>query len=178
MKSSKVAKRYARALLGLSEDANQLEIWGAEIEKLGRMVEAPELATAFASPEIAPTAKIEALAKIAEKLEASYPVRSFAAVVARHGRIDDLPAVADAYRRMLDQRMGRARASLTFAQAPSDSDLARVIAGLETIAHKTIIPTVNVDAALIGGVVVELEGKTYDGSLANRLAEAARRLAG
>jgi len=53
-----------------------------------------------------------------------------------------------------------------------------VIAGLETIAHKKIIPTVNVDAALIGGVVVELEGKTYDGSLANRLAEAARRLAG
>jgi F-type H+-transporting ATPase subunit delta len=74
--------------------------------------------------------------------------------------------------------VGRARAALTFAQAPGADDLARAIAGLEAIAHKKIIPTVNVDAALIGGVVVELEGKTYDGSLANHLAEAARRLAG
>jgi F-type H+-transporting ATPase subunit delta len=177
MKSSKVAKRYARALLGLSTEDKQLEIWSAEIARLGQMVEEPELAAAFASPEITPSAKLEALARIAEKLDASYPVRSFVAVLARHGRIEDLPAVADAFQRMLDERMGRARATLTFAQAPSDHDLARVVAGLEAIARKKILPTVYTDATLIGGVVVELEGKTYDGSLANRLAEAARRLA-
>jgi len=177
LKSSKVAKRYARALLGLSSENAQLEIWGAELEKLARMVAAPELAVVFASPRIAPASKLEALEKIAERLALSYPVRSFAAVVARHGRIEDLPAVAEAYRRMLDDLMGRARAVLTFAQAPSDTELAQVLAGLEGIAHKKIIPTVNVDAALIGGVVAELEGKTYDGSLASRLAQAARRLA-
>ena len=93
------------------------------------------------------------------------------------GRIEDLPAVAEAYSRMLDDLMGRTRATLTFAQAPSDGDLARVLGGLEGIAHKQIIPTVQVDPALIGGVIAELEGKTYDGSLARRLAEAARRLA-
>lgn len=177
MKSSKVAKRYARALLGLSSENAQLESWGAEVEKLARMVAAPAIAVAFASPEVAPATKLEALAKIAEKLALSYPVRSFAAVVARHGRIEDLPAVAEAYRRMLDDLMGRARAVLTFAQAPSDAELAQVLSGLEAIAHKKIMPTVNVDAALIGGVVAELEGKTYDGSLASRLAQAARRLA-
>ena len=177
MKSSKVAKRYARALLGLSTDHAQLEIWGAELEKLAGIVEAPVIAVAFASPEVTPASKLEALAKIGEKLELSYPVRSFAAVVARHGRIDDLPAVAEGYRGMLDVLLGRARAVLTFAQAPSDQELAQVLGGLEAIAHKKIIPTVNVDAALIGGVVAELEGKTYDGSLASRLAAAARRLA-
>jgi F-type H+-transporting ATPase subunit delta len=177
LKSSKVAKRYARALLGLSGENTQLEIWGAELERLARIVASPEIAVTFASPEVTPATKLEALAKIAEKLELSYPVRSFAAVVARHGRIEDLPAVAESYRRMLDDLMGRARAVLTFAQAPADHELAQVLGGLEAIAHKKIIPTVNVDAALIGGVVAELEGKTYDGSLASRLAEAARRLA-
>jgi F-type H+-transporting ATPase subunit delta len=177
LKSSKVAKRYARALLGLSGDHAQLEIWGAELERLARIVASPEIAVTFASPEVAPATKLEALAKIAEKLELSYPVRSFAAVVARHSRIEDLPAVAESYRRMLDDLMGRTQAVLTFAQAPADHELAPVLSGLEAIAHKKIIPTVNVDAALIGGVVAELEGKTYDGSLASRLAEAARRLA-
>jgi F-type H+-transporting ATPase subunit delta len=177
LKSLKVAKRYARALLGLSGDHAQLEIWGAELEKLGQIVASPEIAVAFASPQVTPATRLEALAKISERLELSYPVRSFAAVVARHGRIEDLPAVAEAYREMLDDLLGRARAVLTFAQQPNDQELAQVLSGLEAIAHKKIIPTLNVDAALIGGVVAELEGKTYDGSLASRLAQATRRLA-
>ena len=178
MRSSKVAKRYARALAGLSNDHRQLETWGAELERLGRLIEAPEIEAAFVSPEVSPTMKIEALAKIAERLELSFPVRSFTAVVAQHGRIQDLPAMAEAYARMLDDLMGRARATLTFAQAPSDADLARLLDRLETLSHKKIIPTVKIDAGLIGGVIVELEGRTYDGSLTTRLAEAQRRLAG
>jgi F-type H+-transporting ATPase subunit delta len=178
MRSSKVAKRYARAMLGLSSDTAQLETWGAELERLARIVEAPEISVAFASPEVAPSAKIEALAKIGEKLELSYPIRSLATVVARHGRIDNSRAVAEAYRRMLDDLMVRARATLTFPQAPTDETLARILAGLEALAHKKIVPTVNLDAALIGGVVVELEGKTYDGSLAGRRAGGGRRFGG
>jgi len=129
-------------------------------------------------PTVADGLKIEALAKIAERLELSFPVRSFTAVVAQHGRIRDLPAIAEAYRRMLDDLMGRARTTLTFAQAPSDADLGRLLERLEALSRKKIIPTVNVDAGLIGGVIVELEGRTYDGSLTTRLAEAQRRLAG
>lgn len=178
MRSSKVAKRYARALLGLSADHNQLETWGAELERLGRVIDVPEIHASFASPEVSQAIKFEALKKIAEKLDLSFPLRSFAAVVARHGRIDDLPAISDAYMRMLDDLMGRARAALTFASEPSQADLRRVLSGLEAIARKKIIPTVKIDPALVGGVIVELEGKTYDGSLAARLAEAQRRLAG
>jgi F-type H+-transporting ATPase subunit delta len=178
VKSSRVAKRYARALLGLSNDHSQLETWGVELERLARIIELPEIAASFVSPEVSLTAKIEALGKIAEKLELSYPVRSFTAVVARHGRIDDLPAMAEAYSRSLDDLMGRARATLTFVQQPSDAELARVLANLEAIAHKEVIPTIKTDGALLGGVVVELEGKTYDGSLASQLAEAQQRLAG
>jgi F-type H+-transporting ATPase subunit delta len=178
LRSSKVARRYARALLGLSAESSQLEAWGAEVRELARMVEAPELAVSFAAPDISQLAKIEALEKTAERLGLSYPVRSFAAVMARHGRIEDLPAVAEAYRRMLDDLMRRTRATLTFAASPDDRELAGVVSSLEAIAQKRVIPTINVDESLIGGVVVELEGRTYDGSLASRLAEAARRLAG
>jgi F-type H+-transporting ATPase subunit delta len=175
---SSVAKRYARALLGLSSDNAQLEAWGAEVEKLAQIVAAPEIAAGFSSPEVTHASKLDALEKIAEKLGLGYPVRPFAAVVARHGRIEDLPAVAEAYHRMLDDLMGRTRATLTFAQPPNDQELARIVEELGAIAHKQIIPAVNVDPGLIGGVVVELEGKTYDGSLTNQLAQAARRLAG
>jgi F-type H+-transporting ATPase subunit delta len=176
VRSSKVAKRYARALLGLASGHDQLEAWGVELERLARVVDAPEIAVQLESPELSQTARLEALSKIAEKLDLSFPLRSFAVVVARHGRAADLTAMAEAYRRMLDDLMGRARATLTFARQPSDEETARISTHLEAIAKKKIIPTIKVDDSLIGGVVVELEGKIYDGSLANRLAEAQRRL--
>ncbi len=118
------------------------------------------------------------MAKIAERLELSFPLRSFAVVVARHGRIGELGAIAESYRELLDRAMGRERATLTFAIAPSDAEVARVVGGLEKIAALKIIPTVLIDPALLGGVTAELGGKIYDGSLATRLAEAKRRLAG
>jgi F-type H+-transporting ATPase subunit delta len=172
-----VAKRYSRALLGLSNDHAQLEIWGTELEKLAQVVEASDIEAAFASPEVSAAVKLRALALIAEKLDLSFPVRSFAAVVARHGRIPELPAMADAYQRMLDELMGRARATLTFSSAPKDADLKRIVGRLEALAHKKIIPTVKIDETILGGVIAELEGKTYDGSLTARLAEAQHLLA-
>jgi len=178
MRNSRAAKRYARALLGLSNDRTQLQAWGAELERLARIIETPEIDAAFASPEVSVTAKIQALASIIERLKLSFPVQSFTAVVVRHGRIPDLPAMAEAYSMMLDDLMGRARATLTFATQPSDPEVTGIIGKLEQIAHKLIMPTIRIDQTLLGGVVVELEGKTYDGSLTSRLTEAQRRLAG
>jgi F-type H+-transporting ATPase subunit delta len=178
MRSSKVAKRYARALMGLSSDHNQLENWGAELERLARIIESPEIASRLESPELQAASRNDALRIIEEKLDVSFPVRSFLLVVARHGRLPELPAIADAYGSLLDDLLGRARCTLTFALQPSEASLKKIIAGLEAIAHKKIIPTINLDGSLIGGVVAELEGKTYDGSLAARLAEAQHRLIG
>jgi len=177
VKGSRIARRYARALLELADKGNE-EKWGAELERLAAMVESPELIERLASPELSQQSRQEAMAKIAERLNLSFPVRSFAVVVARHGRIRELGAIAESYRELLDQAMGRERATLTFALRPSDAEVARVVAGLESIAKLKIIPTVKVDAALLGGVTAELGGKIYDGSLATRLAEAKRRLAG
>ena len=177
MKGSKVARRYARALLEVAEHG-ATEAWGVELERLARFVQSPELMSRLASPELSQESREEAMQKIAERLELSFPLRSFAVVVARHGRIAEVPAIAEAYRDLVDQMLGRARATITFAVKPSDSDVQRVVAGLEGIAKKKIIPTVMVDPALLGGVVAEFGGKIYDGSLATRLAEAQRRLAG
>ncbi|MGO9602152.1 MAG: ATP synthase F1 subunit delta [Candidatus Binataceae bacterium] len=177
MKGSRVAKRYARALIELAE-RGQVEQWGAELERLAAMVEAPELKERLMSPELSEASRQEAIAKIAERLELSFPVRSFAVVIARHKRIAEIGAIAEAYRDLVDQMLGRERATLTFAVQPSDAEAERVVAGLAAIARKQIIPTIKVDKELLGGIVAELGGKTYDGSLSTRLAEAQLKLAG
>jgi len=175
--SSRVAKRYARALIDLAEKG-QIEKWGMELDRLAVTVGAPELYTRLASPELSESSRELAMRTIAEKLDVSYPLRSLAVVVARHGRIDQLKAIADAYRDLVDEILDQERATLTFAMQPSDEEVARVVSGLEAIARKKILPTIQVDSSLLGGVVAELGGKIYDGSLAARLAEAQRLMAG
>jgi F-type H+-transporting ATPase subunit delta len=177
MRSSRVAKRYARALLELA-DRGQVEAWGAELARLAAIVEAPEVMDRLTSPELPKGARQEAMAKIAERLELSFPLRSFAVVLARHGRIRDVGAIAESYRAQVDELLGRTRATLTFAAQPSDADVARVVEGLAALARKIVIPTVRVDKDILGGVIAEIGGKIYDGSLITRLAEARRRLAG
>ncbi|HXW83869.1 MAG TPA: ATP synthase F1 subunit delta [Candidatus Binataceae bacterium] len=177
MRGSRVAKRYARALVELAE-RSQLEAWGAELERLARTVDSPELLRELTSPEISLVTRQEAMSKVAERLELSFPLRSLAVVIARHGRIAETGAIAEAYGELVDEILGRARATITFSSQPADGELQRVVAGLEGIAKKQIIPTVKVDPALLGGAVAELGGKTYDGSLAARLHEARRRLEG
>jgi F-type H+-transporting ATPase subunit delta len=174
---SGLATRYARALADLATDGAQLEEWGAELERLAELAAAPEARMLFETPELSHQARIETIGRIAERLKLSFPLRSFAVVLARHRRLAALPAIAEAYRELTDQRLGRARATLTFALPPDGDELARVVEGLAAIARRTIIPTVKVEGALLGGVVAELEGKTYDGSLATMIAEAERRLA-
>jgi F-type H+-transporting ATPase subunit delta len=177
MRGSRVAKRYARALLEVA-DRGQAEAWGAELERLAKMVESPELMLRLGSPELSQEHREEAMRKIAERLNLSFPLRSFAVVLARHGRIAEIGAVSQSYQDLLDDQMGRERATLTFATQPDGGTVQRVVSGLEALAGKKIIPTVKVDRSLLGGVMAELGGKTYDGSLASRLAEAQRRLAG
>jgi len=167
--SSKVARRYAQALLELAAEQGQLEAWGAELERLAQMVSSPELLVRLTSPELADQQRLEAMTLLASRLELSFPLRSFAVVVTRHGRIKDMAAIAEAYHMLLDQRLGRARATLTFAAPPADADLATVVDGLERLSGKKVIAAVAVDPSLIGGVVAELEGRIYDASLATRL---------
>src|SRR5215472_5923922 len=127
MKSTRVAKRYARALIELAEKG-QVENWGSELERLAAIVDSPELEARLASPELSNT----------ERLNLSFPLRSLAVVIARHGRIAEVSAIADAYRELVDEMLGRERATLTFAVEPSDEEKARVLAGLEAIAKKKI----------------------------------------
>jgi F-type H+-transporting ATPase subunit delta len=189
--SSKVARRYAEALVTLAAEQDQLESWGAELERLTQAVSSPELMARLTSPELPDEQRLEAMTLVASSLELSFPLRSFAVVVARHHRLADLEAISQAYTDLLDRRLARVRAKFTFAMQPTDSDLKAVQALAENLlssapaerrlapqvrAKLQIIPAIHVDPALIGGFVIEIEGRTYDASVATQLARMQLRL--
>jgi F-type H+-transporting ATPase subunit delta len=176
--NGKVARRYARALLAVGgDDTARLEELGAALTTLAKAVGTPEIQLRFMAPDFPPQARIAVIDRVAERLGLGFPLRAFAVVVTRHGRIADLPAIAQAYQDQLDEKMRRARATITFARPPTDEQVKLVVEGLTAIAGKSIIPTIKVDEKLLGGAAAELEGRIYDGSLATMISEAQQRLA-
>ena len=78
----------------------------------------------------------------------------------------------------VDEEAGRVRASITTAAEPAAEDLDSIIATFRKTAGRDVVAEVKTDEELLGGVVVELEGRVYDGSIRTRLARLAARMSG
>lgn len=96
-------------------------------------------------------------------------VVSFLKLMCENGHIRALPAGVAEYDALVLALSNRTVATVTSATPLSDAQKAALCAKLETVTGKGIDAVYTVDASLIGGVVIEVEGKTYDGSLRHRL---------
>ena len=90
-------------------------------------------------------------------------------MVAENDRLKDFPLIEKSYQRLLEQSLGRVRANIRVAAPLSEDELKALVDTFSALTQKTVIPTVTVDSALLGGAVVEIEGRVYDASLKTQL---------
>lgn len=166
MTTGSIPVRYARALLALAEERQNLPALQREWKELGETLAAsPALGPALANPQV-PLARRELLlGEILDRLPASPATRSAARLLLRKGRVTLLPDVARAFERMVEERTGRARAVVTTA-APMNEDFHRRLqARLETLSARKLTVERKVDPEILGGVVARVGDMLYDGSL-------------
>jgi len=84
-------------------------------------------------------------------------------LLADHQRLDQIVGIAEHYRRLLDDARGRVRATIYSAVSLTDEQELRMVSAFERVTARTVLATRQVDAGLLGGVVVEIAGKVYDG---------------
>ena len=172
-----IAKRYARALAAVAQERGRLEQTGAELDQIAAWLEDPELAHALSAPTFGATARKALLGQMTEALGVSDLVKNFLGLLAEKGRLAQFRAIARAYEAMVDQACGRVRATLRSPKPISDASLGAVVAALEKIARKKVVPRVEIDPTLLGGLTVEMEGRVYDGSVRTQLAHLAHEMA-
>ncbi len=164
-----LSRRYAKALFQLAVAESKEDAVAAE---LGRFVEAfanPELNQVLNNPGFAAHSRKNIVTEIARALELSPLVTHFLSLLVDHDRLSFFPGIVERYHRMLDDKKGQAEARVVAAGPLDESDLQRLRASLEKISGKKIVVQQESDPALIGGVVVQLEGKIYDGSVRAQL---------
>jgi F-type H+-transporting ATPase subunit delta len=174
-----IARNYAETLLTLAErqgGPGALDEWGRAIDQLDAMLATDPRAHQFLeTPRVRPEQKKEALRQALAGRAPELFVR-FVMVLVDKRRQSLIPEIAQAYRDLVDQRMGRARVEVTISHAPDAALQAEIQRALEAQLGRTVIPTYKVDPDLLGGMVLRLGDEIFDGSVRSRANGLRRRL--
>jgi len=174
---SAVARRYAKAIFGLAREQKQVEAVGAELGAAAHLLGTPALAEVISSPLLSPARRNPILDAVRQQLSLSPLVANFLGVLGDHLRLGQLDAIVDQYQRQEDRELGRIRLLIRTAASLSGDRQTEIAGAFEQALRKTVIPRVETDPSLLGGVVVEAEGTVYDGSVRTQLERLSREIA-
>jgi F-type H+-transporting ATPase subunit delta len=136
-----------------------------------------DLAVALEHPGLGADARRRVTAAIAERLGASPLLRRLLALLATNDRLALLPALTEAYAEMLNARRGVVSAQAVSAVELAGDQQQALAAALAKAAGLEVELATRVDPEVLGGLLVRMGGKTYDGTVRARLAALRRSLA-
>lgn len=171
-----VARNYAEALLTLARKAEDASGWGGMLRQVANAMRTDVTLSRFLeSPRIGADAKISVLSKALTDRVPRLFLR-FLEQLVKNRRQMLIPTIADEYDTLLDASQGIVHARVTVARETSDEDTAMIASRLSKIVGKTVVPHVNIDPAIIGGVVVRMGDTVMDGSVRRKLGKLRRRM--
>ncbi len=170
MRSSAIARRYAKALILIGKEDGNAEIYRKELETLaGLMSSQPMLEQAVSNPLYNAASRRKVLVTVVDKLEISRVVNSFAMLLFDKGRIGFLQDITDNYSALADELKGIVRADLTTAADLTDETLDQIRNSLSSLTGKDVLLATKTDASLIGGIVTRIGDLVLDGSIKTQL---------
>jgi F-type H+-transporting ATPase subunit delta len=176
MRPDAISRRYARALFALADGQGVLDQVGAALSVAGAVVAEP-LALRVLTGPLPRERKRDLLLKIVEATNAPGLVRDFFLLLAEVGRLKHLPAIRAVFEQLLDARQGVSRATIRSAAAVSSDVLEDVVRVFTGITGKRVVAQVEIVPDLIAGMIVEVEGRVYDGSLRTQLGKLHQQMA-
>lgn len=169
MTEGKLSRRYAVALFQLARDAAKDEEAGRELERFWSTYNVPPLSAVLTNPAFSIQNRKKVVVQVAEQLKLSPLIVHFLSLLLDRDRLGHLQSVLFSYRRLQDATHGRVQAKVRAAGSLGREELERLRSALKGISGKEVVLEEETDAELLGGLVVEVEGKVYDGSLRTQL---------
>jgi F-type H+-transporting ATPase subunit delta len=175
MQTSKVAIRYAQALLDLAVENNNLENVSRDMDYLAQVNnENRDFQLLLSSPVIRADKKIAVLNEIFGQFESVSS--SFIALIAKNGREALLPQIAEAYKALLKEKKGIVSVTIVSAVKLDDSVKKQIIEKIQATTKGTLEITEETDPSLIGGFIVKMGDTQIDASVSSKLDQLKQRL--
>ena len=165
-----LADRYAAALYSYAEDARALDEVVAEMETLGRTIDASaDFRRLIESPLIDVQQARRAALAVLEQEGFGKPVRDFVGVIASNRRLRQLRAIVAAFATLVAEKRGVITAQVASAHPLSDVQRQSLRARLIEAGYGNVNIVEQVESDLLGGLVVRVGARLYDTSLKSRL---------
>ena len=170
MRDTTIARNYAEALLELARRADDLAGWGKLIRDVANGIRQDLTVQHFLeSPKISEAQKNEVFFQALGDRVPRHFLR-FLQTLVRKRRQMLIPTISSEYDKLLDIHENRVHANVTVARETSAEDESRIAEQLSRVVGKTVVPHLNVNPAILGGVVVKIGDTVMDGSVRRRLA--------
>ena len=94
---------------------------------------------------------------------------NFLKILCERGALTEYEGCLAAFKTLYNQAHGIVEATVTTAVALDDEQRARMAEKLSAMTGKTVVLNEKIDASLVGGVLLEMNGQRYDNTLKTRL---------
>ena len=179
MKDDIVARRYAKALYDLGREEGLDGKFLKDMELVVSVLEtSEEFRSIMESPLYDITLKKRVLKDISSKITLTAFMDNFLNIILEKDRFTYLESILDSYRGIIDEASGRVRASVISASSLGKDQLDRIAGTLSTVVKKEVDLDVTIDPSLIGGLIAEVEGMVYDGSVKTQISRLKQSLKG
>ena len=169
MSEYRVAARYAKSLLDLAKEQNNVDAVLNDMRTFARLAaKNKEMALLLNSPIINGDKKIAVLNRLFESTFQKVTI-SFFEIIIRKKRENFLESVANGFIEQFNTLNNISTATVKSAVPLSNEVIAEIKSHIEKQTGKTITLTASVNPDLIGGLVVQVEDKLFDASIAGKL---------
>jgi F-type H+-transporting ATPase subunit delta len=168
--NSAIAIRYAKALLNIATEQNQVEKYREEISGIATLMKQEDLLRLLLdSPTFTRKKKTAIMNDLATMFKLSDGMCRFLDLLLEKGRIAQIGQIDANYQKFADELSGIVRATIRSANDLSKERTEAIKSGLEKQTGKQVLLSVETDKTLIGGIQAEIDGKLFDGSVKTQL---------
>jgi F-type H+-transporting ATPase subunit delta len=174
-----LAGRYAIALFELAREEKKLDEVAASLAAVKQaLAESDDLRALTTSPLIGRDEAERAIAAAAGAMGLDPITGNFLGVLARNRRLAQLGNVIRAFDTLAARHRGEIKAEVVSAHPLDDGQVAAIGENLRTRFGSDIAVDLNVDPAILGGLVVKIGSRMIDGSIRTKLNSLAQAMKG
>lgn len=170
MKSDVLARRYARALYDLGKEENVGQKFLDDLNYVvGLMNVSDELKSIMESPLYDVNLKKKMLGKLLVNTDTSIYIENFLNILLEKDRFYQIFDILDSYYDILNEIAGKVTARVISAVELTEAQQKKISDVFSKISKKNINIETEIDPSIVGGLIVDVEGLVYDGSIKSNL---------
>ncbi len=173
-----LAKRYAKALALYCVEKNiNLDEAYSYLVSLDKIFEDnKELFEYLVVPIVPLKDKMDAAQEFIRKVDVPEYIKNFLLLVVEKDRLKIFSLIVEEFRDIADEFMGQVRGKLKVASPISEAELEELRRVLEEKLNKKVVLEVEEDPSIIGGVIADIKGMVFDGSILGGLKQIKEKL--